>query len=312
MPGTVTTQANGILGSDEILTLTVLGNEAVEKGSLFVFEDVQDKMQIGRMTNEDDIIQVRSATPTNEKGEPDYDEQELDPKEMMVYYRFNPRIYEPVWREFQPEGPLVDRVLDPEVQRALLQVTNDKIQKQLGELIWQGNNALATSSPLHFFSGYITRAAASADTIDVANIGVITAANVIAILEDVVQAIPDAIFDNSDLVIHMNTGDFRKYQEALRALDFKGSDLFEAGAQRFGGFEIRHYTGLPANSIMTAVSNANQSTTNMFGAVDMADDDKNILIEKWRPESELHFVKLLFKMDVNCGFFQEVVLYQGS
>lgn len=122
---------------------------------------------------------------------------------------------------------------------------------------------------------------------------------------------PDDIYDNPDLVIHMNTGDFRKYQEASRALDFKGTNITKAEDAMFAGFEIRHYSGLPANSIMLAISTPNEATTNMYGAVDMANDADNLVIERWRPESELFFVKILFKMDVNCGFFQEVILYQG-
>ncbi len=312
MANQVSTNANGSLAMSEILRLTILGNEAVEKKSIHVFDGVQDKTSIGRMTTEARIIQDRQATPSQELGAPDYDEVLITPQDMMVYYKFNPRTFESVWREFQPKGPLVDRVLNPNIQRALLEVTNDPVQNQIGDLIWNGDSTLGPANDLRFFSGFLTRAAASALTIDVANIGVITAANVIAILGDCVQAVPDAIYSKSELTINISTGTYRLYEEALRDLDFKGSDIKDAGPDRFAGILIKHYSEFAVNKVLICKTSPAASTTNLYGAVDMANDSTNFQIERWRPESELWFVKLLFKMDVNMGFFQEAVLYEGS
>ena len=312
MANQATTNANGTLAMSEILLLTVLGNEAVEKGSLHIFDGIQDKTSIGRMTSDADIIQDRQATPSNELGAPDYDEQLIQPKDMMVYYKINPRQFESLWREFQPQGPLADRVLNPDIQSALLKATSDQVQNQIGKLIWQGDVSAGPASPLRFFDGFITRAIAASGTIDVPNIGAITAANIIAVLSDVTQAIPDSIYGKPETTLNMSTTTYRLYEEALRNLDFKGSDIKDSGPEFFAGVPIKFYSEFPANTILACKTSANPSTTNLFGAVDMANDDMNFKIERWRPESELFFVKLLFKMDVNMGFFREAVLYVGS
>jgi hypothetical protein len=138
--------------------------------------------------------------------------------------------------------------------------------------------------------------------------GVITAANVIDILEATEAAIPSEIWDDPNVVFHMSTTDFRLYQEAARALDFKGSNITLALEARFAGRQIRFYKGFPKDHILVAKATAGRDS-NLWAGVAVEGDESNVKIERWRPESELFFIKVLFKYAVNFGIEQEVVIY---
>jgi len=297
---------------DYIITEAVTGNEAVQKGSLYVIPDVQEKISIAKMVSSANPIIPREAMPTTKSATVTWSEATLSPVDMMIYIPdINPRVFENAWREFQPTGSLPDKILDPNIQRVFADVVLKQAQNQIGRLIWQGDTSLASSNPLHFFDGFITRSQASGTNIDVSNIGAITASNIIAILEDCNNEVPDALFEDPDMVFHMSTTTYRLYQEALRAATYKGL-AYEAGlAGQFAGREIRHYSGFPNNVILVCKATTG-TDSNLYAAVDGANDVENFKIERLRPEGELFFLKALFKMDVNFSIDSESVYYIGS
>lgn len=309
-PGLTTNYAGDVL--DYVITEAVVGNEAVEKGSVYVIPDVPDKISIGKMVSSANPIIDREAMPTTKSATSTWSESQLAPVDMMIYVPdINPRIFEHTWRPFQPKGALPDKVLDPNIQRIFADVVMAQARLQLGNLMWQGNTALASSSPLHFFNGYATRAAASSTNIDVTNIGVITVANVIQVFNDCEAAIPDALYDDPDMMFHCKTSVFRLYQQAVHALTYKGQGPADKVPAIHNGREIRYYSGFPANQVLVAKANSG-TESQLYAAVDKVNDSENFKIEKLRPEGELYFFKVLFKMDANFRLDSETVFYAGS
>lgn len=297
---------------DYIITEAVTGNEAVSKGSVYVIPDVPSKISIAKMTSSANPIIDREAMPTTKSATVTWSEATLTPVDMMIYVPdINPRIFEAAWRPFQPTGALPNKVLDPQIQRVFADVVMRQAQKQLGSLFWQGDTSLASSSPLHFFNGYVTRAAASSTNIDVTNIGALTDSNVITVLDNCEALIPDALFDDPDMIFHMNTGDFRKYQQAVHKLTYKGQGPSDKVPALHNGREIRYYSGFPANSVLVCKANTG-TDSNLYAATDKINDVENFIIEKLRPEGEHYFLKALFKMDANFSIDSESVYYAGS
>jgi hypothetical protein len=307
----ITSNFNGSV-LDYIITEAVVGNEAFDKGSVYVMEDVQEKISIAKMTSSANPIIAREAMPTTKSATVTWSEATLEPADMMIYIPdINPRLFENVWREFQPKGALPDKVLDPRIQKTFADVVLKQAQYQIGKLLWQGDTTAASSTRLNFFNGYCTRAVASATNIDVTNIGVISAANVMTVFENVIAAIPDALFENPDFYLHMSTATFRIYQRADRALTTKGEQPWGAADQMFGNVKIRHYSAFPANQILGCVA-TNGTDSNLYAAVDKVRDVENFKIERLRPEGEHFFLKALFKMDANFSIDSESVFYAGS
>jgi hypothetical protein len=297
---------------ETIFTLTVVGNQAVEKGSVYVEAGVQDTLFLPRFNTAADSLQDRVADPDTSDASDSmtWDERSIEPLDAMFYDEFNPRTFENDWRPFQPTGPLVDRVVNPLIQTAIMTNAVNSVGTQIGKIIWQGDTVLVSPSPLRFFDGFIKILDADG-AIAPTPAGPITAANVIDILELVVAAIPDAVYDDHNMVIHMSTTDIRLYKEAARALDFKGSNISDAGDDRFAGFEIRSYSGMGISYIIAAVSTAGKDS-NLWAAVDVANDDENPKIARTKAASELFFIKILLKYGVNCPNPTQTVLYSPA
>lgn len=297
---------------DYIITETVTGNEAVAKGSVYVIEDVPNKISIAKMVSSANPIIDREAMPSTKSATVTWSEATLQPVDMMIYIPdINPRVFEAAWRPFHPNGALPNKVLDPNIQRVFADVVLKQAQNQIGRLMWQGDATLAASNPLHFFNGFITRAAGSGTNIDATNAGVLSAATILAALENCNNAVPDALYEDPDMVFHMSTQSLRFYQQADRALAQKGSQYADAAVPRFGGREIRAYAGFPNNRILVAKGTTG-TDSNLYAATDRIADVENFMIEKLRPEGEHYFLKALFKMDANFSIDSESVYYIGS
>jgi hypothetical protein len=309
-PTITTNYAGDVL--DYLVTETVTGNEAFEKNSVYIIPDVPDKISIGKMVSSANPIIDREAMPTTKSATVTKTDFQLQPREMMIYINdINPRTFEHDWRPFQPKGKLPEKVLDPSIQKVFADIVLRQAQNQMGRLIWQGDTTLAASSPLHFFNGYLTRAAASSTNIDVTNIGVLTVNNILQVLNDCDEAVPDGLYEDPDMNYHMSTASFRLFQQAVLNLTYKGQGPADVVPAVFKGRKIKHYSGFGANKVLVARGTSSQDS-HLYGATENSRDLENFQIEKLRPEGELYFLKALFKFDANYSLDSETVYYAGA
>lgn len=293
--------------SDVLLTLTQVGNQAVEKGSFYVQPGVQKELFLPRFNCNADQLQDRQETPDSPSDSYVYDERSIEPQDCMFYDEFNPRTYEDVWREFQPQGALVDRVSNPQILSAMAEETMKSVGTQIGKLIWRGDTEAGAADPLRFFDGMIKILTADG-AVNPPPQGNITQESVLSIMASTEQAVPDEVWEDPNNIIHMSTRDYRYYLAAARALDFKGIGIEDAGSGMYAGKTIRFYSGMENNHIIVAKSTAGRDS-NFWAAVDVAGDEENIKIARLQANSELFFVKVLFKYAVNAGNPTEIVLY---
>ena len=295
---------------ETIFSLMTVGNEAVENGSIYVKPGVQKALYLPKFNAGVDQLQDRQEDPDAPSDSFVYTERSITPQDAMFFDLVNPRNFEEVWRPFQPTGALVDRVDNPKIQAAIIEETMKTVGTQIGKLIWQGDTAAGAASPLRFFDGFVKILGASG-AISPTPAGAITSANVLEILEATEAAIPSEIWKDPNVVFHMNTTDFRAYGAAARALDYKGDNIFDAAQGRFAGRQIRHYSGMAKNHIIVAKATAGKDS-NLWGACDVAGDEDNVKIARYRPESERFIVKVLFTYGVNCANPTQTVLYKPA
>ena len=139
---------------EQLLTLAATGNEIVEKGLIMVIPGVEKKISLPRLKS-GKMLQKRKENPGVEdsKGNFNYNEKSLDPKDFMAFTVFNPRAFEQIWRKWQPKGNLVFAELPPEAQNALLAELAKQVQFELGDHTSTANTAtmmticLTVSSP---------------------------------------------------------------------------------------------------------------------------------------------------------------------
>ena len=184
-----------------------------------------------------------------------------------------------------------------------------KTSQKIEQNIWNGNAASAGE-----FSGFLSLMTADSDVIDV-TATTVTAANVIAELGKIADAIPSALYGKEDLQIFVPQNVAKAYVRALggfgtsglgaNGLDNKGTMWYGNGDLFFDGIKVVMCNGLPSNKMV-----AGQASNLFFGTglldernevrvLDMADLDGSDNIR----------VILRFFAGVQYGIGADVVLY---
>lgn len=289
---------------ETILTTATTGNELVSKGLIMVIPGVEKKMSIPRLKT-GKMLQKQKVNPTIEdsKGDFDYSEHALDPKDFMAFTTFNPRAFEQVWRKWQPKGNLVFSELPAEAQNKLLEALSKQVQFELG---WHYVNGTYGEGDEELMNGILTQAAKDQDCIIVESEGT----TMLEILKDVRASIPKAMRANPNLRIIMSIDDFDRYDDELTQREHKNSDETEMNRKRYKGITIETVAAWP-DGVIVATLCSPDADGNLFAAVNLQDDESVIQIDKYSNAGELYFFKLLMKADTNIGFGEEFVVYDG-
>ena len=286
---------------EQLLTLAATGNELVEKGLIMVIPGVEKKISLPRLKS-GKMLQKRKENPGVEdsKGNFNYDEKSLEPKDFMAFTVFNPRAFEQIWRKWQPKGNLVFAELPPEAQNALLAELAKQVQFELGD---QYVNGTYGDDDDHLFNGILTQMAKDTEVI----ISDSKETTMLGKLKAVRSLIPKAIRNNPKLRILMSIDDFDKYDDELTEREAKNASETDVNAQRYKGIKIETLAAWP-DGLIVATLCSQGADGNLFAAVNLQDDEDVIQIDKIANASELYFFKMLMKADTNIAFGEETVV----
>lgn len=288
---------------ERILTTATTRNELVEKGLIMVIPGVEKKISLPRL-KAGKMLQKRKEDPQKEdsKGNFNYDEKSLDPKDFMAFTTFNPRAFEHIWRKWQPKGNLVFAELPPEAQNALLDALAKQVQFELGYHYVNGEFEEGDDDD-KLMNGILTQAAKDTECVVVST----DETTMKGKLKAVRKAIPKAMRENPNLCILMSVEDWDKYDDELTERESKNSDETEENRKRFKGIPVVTVASWPEDVIVATLCSQDPDG-NLFAAVNLQDDEDVIQIDKLSNASELYFFKLLMKADTNIAFGEEFVV----
>ncbi|HBG39912.1 MAG TPA: hypothetical protein DDW85_00695 [Porphyromonadaceae bacterium] len=286
---------------ESILTLASTGNELVEKGLIMIIPGVEKKISLPRIKS-GKMLQKRKENPGVEdsKGNFNYDEKAIDPKDFMAFTVFNPRAFEQIWRPFQPKGNLVFRELPPSVQNTLLAELSKQVKFELGEHFVNGTYG---DDDDHLMNGILTQMAKDTDLIILPSEG----DTMLKRLKEVKKAIPKALRSNPNLKIVMSVEDFDKYDDELTEREYKNASETDVNRKSYKGIPIETIAAWPNDLIVASLFSLG-ADGNFFAGVNLQDDEDVIQIDKISNASELYFFKLLMKADTNIAFGEETVV----
>ena len=186
-----------------------------------------------------------------------------------------------------------------------------KVAQRTEQSIWSG--AAATNGQ---FGGFTELLTADADVTDVAAVGGgVTAANVIAQIGAVVDAIGSSLYTSEDMFIYVSQNVARAYTRSLGGFgaaglggagtDNKGTQWYNGGGLMFDGVKIAVANGL-ADNTMVAAEKSNLyfgcgllNDTQECKVIDMSDIDGSQNVR----------VVMRFTAGVNYGIGSDIVLY---
>jgi len=269
--------------SGKYIAAALLSADTLDKGLITVMPNVKFKSVIQKAAT-DDIVKDASCDFQTGQGTLTLTEAILQPEEFQVNLDICKKDLHDSWEAEQMGFSAFDN-LAPNFADFVLAHVAAKVADRTEKNIWSGSTAVSGQ-----FDGFGTKLAADGDLPAGQELtgAAITAANVIAELGSVVDAIPTAVYGSEDLYIYAASDVVRAYTRALGG--------FQSGGQGANGYENKgnnqslgslFFDGIPVVAIRGAAAGtivAAEKSNLFFGTgllndlnevrvIDMAEND---------------------------------------
>jgi hypothetical protein len=314
------------------LTRPVVEMDTVQKGCIHVQDGIKKQYTIPRIEVAN-FIQKRNATP-NSQGTITVDGRVIVPRDLMLYIEFNPRDYEAHWQAINLNPKLLNRELPPTAEEFTMLQTMKRLNEWFELAIWRSRlvfdptNAsyvtpaskgqASTDSSYFYFDGLMTKLLNDASTVQVSSPATLVAGtasggqeNVTAAFARVYNSVPKALlfrYGAKGLKFHVSYYTQQVYEQDLLLATYKNQDTTEKGINRYKGYDIVPLAGMPDNTIIACISSPDLDS-NLWLGINSQDDMEGLQLSRLQANSELYFIKGLFKMDTQAGFPDFIVLY---
>jgi hypothetical protein len=236
-----------------LLSAKTLDNKYVTIHPNVKFKEVIQRIAVANIVND-------ASCDFTTSGSVALSEAVLTPKELQVNLQLCKQEFVDSWQALQLGFSAFDTI-PASFNDYLISYVGGIVAQATEISIWQGVNATngqfggfetALSASVAAGTGVI--AAGSGSTIIS---GSVTAANVLSVMNTVVNSIPDAVYGKEDLLLYVGTGIAKSYQQALAggSVGANGwNNQMNVGEKpfNFNGIEIVLCPGMSANKIVAA------------------------------------------------------------
>jgi hypothetical protein len=287
------------------ISAALLSANTIEKGGIEVRPNIKFKEVIKRIAT--DGLLKNATCDFDATSTVTLTERILQPEEFQVNLQLCKKDFRSDWEAVSMGYSAFDS-LPPTFADYLIAHVAAKVAEAMEVNIWRG--ATATTGQ---FDGFVPLATADSSVIDVAGTTV-TAANVLAEMGKVVDAIPAALYGKEDLHIYVSQNVYRAYVRALggfgadglgaNGYDGKGNNQ-TIGDVFFDGVKVFVANGLANNYMMAA------QKSNLFFATGLLNDQNEVKVLDTSETLGDQNVRVIMRMtaSVNYGIGSEIVLY---
>jgi hypothetical protein len=302
-----TTYAGEFAG--KYISAALLSSSTIENGGIEVKPNVKFK----------EVIKKLSTDAIVKDGTCDFDatstitltERILQPEEFQVNLQLCKKDFRSDWEAIQMGYSQFDS-LPPSFADFILAHVAAKVAEKNEQNIWRG--VTANAGEFNGFTRLLTLDAALPAAQEVAGTTV-TAANVIAELGKIVDAIPAAVYGKEDLYIYVSQNIARAYVRALggfgasglgaNGTNAMGTQWWNNGALTFDGVKI-----FVANGLANNVAIAAQKSNLFFGTGLLSDHQEVKLIDMADIDGSQNVrVVMRFTAGVQYGIVEDIVTY---
>jgi len=293
------------------------GMDTVRKGAAYVQDGIKKKTTVGRIDFQNPL-QPRQATPIQGKSQFTVDARSLNPQDMMMYVRFNPRDYEAHWLAEELSPTLLARELPVTAENYMMQIALNRTfeQQELG--LWQGwsgyqavTDATDPRYQIQFYDGYLYKFLVDPKVVFAQSPAVLTNTNIGAAFFDALKNTKKALLANpmryERLKFLVSIEDEQIYEDFLTTQTFKNNDTTERGLNKYKGYEVVPIAGLPKDTFVFCEVTGGVDTNLHIGMNSL--EDNNLQLARYRPDSEEFFLKGLMKYDVQYAFSEQTYVW---
>ena len=281
------------------MSASLLSGETLAKGYLTVLPNVAFKVNLNNFNLAAAAVANATCDFTS-AGDVTYVEKALAPKRLQVNRALCKNDWLSTWAGANMRAGL-DGSLQSDFATYLISYAGSLVGQQVEKSIWQG--AAGTSGE---FDGFEALLAADAAVVDVAAVaGGIDAANIIAEIGKVRDAIPAAVYGQEDTCIFMGTSAFRSYISAQAALGYLNQYHAGVTESNFEGIPLKWCPGMSDNKMIAG------RKSNMFFATDLEGDLTEVKLLDQTMVDGSDNVNLVMKFNAGVGYSTraDIVLY---
>lgn len=288
------------------------------KGCINVEAGIKKSVTVPKLTVSD-FIQAHQETPTH-GGSVDVDGRKLVPEDFMGYLQFNPRKFESHWKAVQMNPKLLDAALPKSAESAIIQEVLKLNGAYMDKAVWRAVKdaaAIATAKAnglgpgdnnLIFNDGFQKKMYEDDDVTKIGSPVALTDANIVSKFEAVAAGFSTEVYDRPNFKFMLAGANRENYKNAQKAQATKGVDFTQAGSMTFDGKPVVIINGMSPNTIVGGEASRGVDS-NFWMGVNDTDEETYLHLKRLQANSELWFIKMLFKMDVNYGLSEEIVAY---
>jgi len=311
MPTTTTITSPTYAGefAGKYISAALLSGSTIANGGIEVKPNVKYKEVLKKIAS--DAIVKDATCDFTATSTITLTEKILQPEEFQVNLQLCKKDFHSTWQANEMGYSAFD-VLPKSFSDYLIGYVADKVAASMETTIWTGANATAGQ-----FDGIAVQIAADAALPSAQEVAgtTVTAANVVAEIGKLVDAIPARMYGQPDLKLYLSQNIVKAYIRALggfgasglgaNGTNNMGTQWYTNGSLSFDGTPIFMANGLAANTgIATTTSNLHFATgllndMNQVKVIDMADLDG----------SENVRVIMRFTADAKYGFAEDMVTY---
>jgi hypothetical protein len=288
------------------ISAALLSASTIENGGIEVKPNIKYKEVIKKIAT-DDVLKNATCDfdPTSTVT---LTERIIQPEEFQVNLQLCKKDFRSDWEAVQMGVSAFDS-LPPSFADFLIAHVAAKVAQKNETNIWSGTNATAGE-----FDGLVTLMTADGDVTDVVGTTV-TAANVIAELGKVVDAIPATLYGKEDLYLYVSQNVARAYVRALGGFgasglgaagtNAQGTQWWNNGSLSFDGVKIFVANGLGSNYIVAA------EKSNLYFGTGLLSDHNEVKVIDMADIDGSQNVRIVMRLTagVQYGIGSDIVLY---
>tara|TARA_R110000751_G_scaffold124331_2_gene225475 strand:- start:2705 stop:3679 length:975 start_codon:yes stop_codon:yes gene_type:complete len=309
----ITTSYSGQFAG-EYIAAALLSASTIDDGGLTVkaniaFKEVIKKLATGSLVSPAscDFVPNSSVTLT---------ERIIQPVELQVNLQLCKYDFVNDW-ESQQMGFGLGQSLPPKFSDFMIAHVASEVAQNTEFCIWQGDTAAASNNSFDGFEKLIAAAVVAGDIPAGQQVaaGVLSAANIIAELSKVVDAIPAALYGKEDLFLYIGSAAAKFYVQALggfaanglgaNGVSNMGTQWWNNGSLTVNGVKIFVSPGLSANRMYAA------QRSNLYFGTGLLNDTNSIKVLDMQDLDASNNVRMVmrFTSAVQFGIASDIVSY---
>jgi hypothetical protein len=267
--------------SGKYISAALLSSPTLDNGNIEIKPNVKFKDVIKKVATDANVIKDATCDFTD-TATVTLTERILQPEEFQVNLELCKKDFVSDWEAISMGYSSLNQNLPPKFSDFIIGHVAGLVAEKNENNIWGGVNGNAGE-----FDGFTVLMAADSDVNDAANDSAtaFTSSNIVSLLENVVDALPSAVYGKEDVKIYVPTIAFQSYIRHLggyaangvgaQGIDNRGSLWYDRGsALSFDGIEVVLAPGMPSDHIV-----AGQKSNLYFGTGLLSDHNEVKLLD---------------------------------